>query len=93
MGYDEIDEEIYAGVKVGILLVSEVYGIEVFQYESEAERVEGVRRICSGIEEAYDGVDRDIAFVTDGDIRHVGTWDGEEWEVLDLPPSAALSAS
>ncbi|NTF23626.1 hypothetical protein G6L37_35215 [Agrobacterium rubi] len=80
-------------MEFGILLVSEVFGVEVFKYSSEQERDAGAVSICRGIEEAEDDIDRDIAFVTDGDIRHIGTWDGEEWEALDLPEVSAPAAA
>lgn len=84
-GYDEIDEKYYADVSFGVLLVSEVFGVEAFRYDSEQARDAGLRALCSSIEELDDEVDRDVAMVTDGEIRHIGTWDGAEWEALDLP--------
>jgi len=83
--YDEVDEKFYSGVEFGVLLVSEVYGVEAFTYATEQECNEGVASICREIEEADDGIDRDVALIRDGELRHAATWDGEAWEFKDLP--------
>lgn len=90
--FDEIDEAIYENVKWGVLLMSEVFGVEAFEYENEAERNVGAARLCGEIGNYDDGIERDILLVTSGELSLAATWDGEAWAVMDIPTDKVPSA-
>lgn len=72
---DEQLEEIEFAIKTS----SEVFGNEIFKYESEEDRNKALARLSREIEKKDDGIDREIYFVDHGDEELVAEWDGEEW--------------
>lgn len=90
---DEIDEEIYENVEFGVILVSEVFGVELFEYKNEAERNVGAARLCGEIGNMDDLVERDVVLVANGDISLAASWDGEAWTLMDIPTDKVASAT
>lgn len=74
--YNESDLE---DIEFAIKISSDVYGDEIFTYDSEEERNKGLARLSKSIEKQEDGIDRELYFVDHGDEELVAEWDGEEW--------------
>lgn len=72
---DDQLEEIEFAIKTS----SDVFGNEIFKYDSEDEREAGLSRLSSKIEKLQDGIDREIYYIDHGDEELVAEWDGEEW--------------
>lgn len=80
-----IDKEIYSDLSHAILLLSDDYGFDVFDYVDAESRLAGVMRLRVRIETVDDGIERDLVFATNGELSHVGAWDGHSWTDFDLP--------
>ena len=85
----EIDEELYEDIECGILMVSDEFGVELFKYDGEAERNEGAVRLSDKIAEMDDGMERDLVFVENGELEKFGSWNGSQWDFLELPALAS----
>lgn len=70
-----------------IEMSSDIYGSEVFKYDSAIECLEGLQRLINKVTSLCDGVDRVLThgeLDEDGDIlipRFAAEFDGERWEI------------
>jgi hypothetical protein len=87
MLFEEVNEDLYSDVSCGILLVSDEFGYEVFEYAGDEERMAAARNLHYSVIDTRDEIERNIAFVTDGELTYVGSFDGSAWEHFELPSS------
>lgn len=85
---DDIDDSLFEGVAYGAILSSDEYGVEVFRYDSEADREQGITMLCGGVEASNDDIGREIWTIESGRRSLIGRWDGRKWEELYRSPSA-----
>lgn len=70
-----------------IEMTSDVFGSELFKYESDAQRLEGMKRLSANIEELKDGIARTIRFDEMdedgnfvGNVEDAAAWNGTSWD-------------
>lgn len=71
-------EKLIANKTLGIMMESDEYGGEIFEYSSKKEREAGLKRLISNIEELDDGIERELSFV---DLYEDGKYEVTEYEV------------
>lgn len=90
--FDDVDESLYGDVECGILLSSDEYGHEIFVYDNDDERRDAIARLHDSVVEVGDEIERDVAFVTNGELTYVGSFDGTDWSHYELPSAEAKAS-